>query len=100
MSKSVIERILDNEKIREIILSEENDAYPSNKKTYPKGGNEGDINKLAQGDKDFAPTIKPNDDKTPGFNGTTGGAAKGLSIPTITRRAGQKDYRGKIVQKA
>jgi len=99
--KSVIEKILDNQKIRDILLSEENDTYGKEMgKNYPKGGAEGKINQLATGNKDFAPTIKPNDDKTPAFNGTTGGSAKGLSIPTITRRAGQKDYRGKIVQKA
>ena len=102
--KSVIERILSDEKIRDIILDEDMPYPKSMAGNYPKGGSEGKMNQLVANEKEH-PTNKVDlgakvGDETPAFAGTTGGKARGLAMSKATMRKGSVDLRGSITGKA
>jgi hypothetical protein len=100
--KTVIERILADEKIRDIVLGEEMPYPASMKGNYP--GKQGDINQQAvdtaehpKNKEDLGANVS---DATPGFTSTTGGAAKGLPAGKAQMRSGSVNLRGSDSGKA
>ena len=96
--KNMIERILADEKIRDIILET---PYPESVKgKYPGCKEQGPMGKeQTQEHPSNSVDIKP-DNANFQAKGPTGFQVKGLPIPAITRRAGQVDRKGKIAVKA